>query len=128
MKSEIERLHELFCEYAATDTDQSPQLVLSFFHGVDLLGRGFEEEGFCVVRELHVPRGKFDGMIAGSPCNDWSLANRTHRTYNGTGRQLLREFAPLLTCPNKKRSFQNNGTSNRHRKSKGKNGRSSHRR
>ncbi len=26
------------------------QLVLSVFPGIDLLGRGFEAEGFCVVR------------------------------------------------------------------------------
>ena len=28
------------------------ELVLSLFPGVDLLGRGFEAEGFCVVRRL----------------------------------------------------------------------------
>lgn len=88
--------------------DESQQLVLSFFHGVDLLGRGFEEEGFCVVRageidlgfdvrDLHVPAGKFDGMIAGSPCNDWSLANRTKRTYHGYGRDMLKEFSRVVT-------------------------------
>ena len=26
------------------------ELVLSLFPGIDLLGRGFEAEGFCVVR------------------------------------------------------------------------------
>ncbi len=54
-------------------------LVLSVFPGLDLLGRAFEEEGFCVVRgpdvlwggdirNFHPPAGKFDGVIGGPPC------------------------------------------------------------
>jgi DNA (cytosine-5)-methyltransferase 1 len=54
-------------------------LVLSIFPGIDLLGRAFEEEGFCVVRgpdvlwggdirNWHVPAGRFDGVIGGPPC------------------------------------------------------------
>jgi hypothetical protein len=46
-------------------------LVLSLFPGIDLLGRGFEAENFCVVRgpdilwggdirSFHVPAGRFD--------------------------------------------------------------------
>lgn len=62
-------------------------LVLSLFPGIDLLGRGFEEEGFCVirgpdlvwggdVREFHPPPGRFDGVIGGDPCQAHSsLAN-----------------------------------------------------
>lgn len=26
------------------------QVILSIFPGIDLLGKGFEEQGFCVVR------------------------------------------------------------------------------
>lgn len=54
-------------------------LVLSIFPGIDLLGRAFEEEGFCVVRgpdllwggdikTFHPPAGVFDGVIGGPPC------------------------------------------------------------
>lgn len=62
-------------------------LVLSLFPGIDLLGRGFEEEGFCVVRgpdlvwggdvrEFHPPPARFDGVIGGDPCQAHSsLAN-----------------------------------------------------
>lgn len=54
-------------------------LVLSLFPGIGLLDRAFEEEGFCVVRgpdllwggdirRFHPPRGRFDGVIGGPPC------------------------------------------------------------
>lgn len=54
-------------------------LVLSIFPGIDLLGRAFEEEGYCVVRgpdvlwggnirEFHPPSGVFEGIIGGPPC------------------------------------------------------------
>ena len=59
------------------------KLVLSIFPGIDLLGRAFEEEGFCVVRgpdilwggdirNFHPPSGVFDGVIGGPPCPEWS--------------------------------------------------------
>lgn len=64
------------------------QLVLSLFPGADLLGRAFESAGFTVVRgpdvlwggdirEFHVPRGKFDGIIGGPPCQFASTAALT---------------------------------------------------
>lgn len=54
-------------------------LVLSIFPGIDLLGRAFEEEGYCVVRgpdllwggnikTFHPPAGVFEGIIGGPPC------------------------------------------------------------
>ena len=54
-------------------------LVLSIFPSIDLLGRAFEEEGFCVVRgpdllwggdirKFHPPTGVFEGVIGGPPC------------------------------------------------------------
>ncbi len=81
------------------------QLILSLFHGIDLFGRGFEAEGFCVVRaaekilnfpveDLHLPRRKFNGIIAGSPCQDFSTARRTAPT--GDGERLLKEFSRLV--------------------------------
>jgi len=85
-------------------------LVLSLFPGIDLLGRGFEAEGFCVVRgpdvlwggdirDYHVPSNRFDGVIAGSPCQDFSRKRRTAPTGNGV--QMLAEFARVVTeaCP-----------------------------
>jgi DNA (cytosine-5)-methyltransferase 1 len=54
-------------------------LVLSIFPGA------FEAEGFCVVRgpdvllggdirKFHAPRGRFDGVIGGPPCQSFSVA------------------------------------------------------
>jgi site-specific DNA-cytosine methylase len=63
----------------------SSQVILSLFPGADLWGRAFEELGFCVVRgpdvlwggdirDFHPPRGKFDGIIGGPPCQFASKA------------------------------------------------------
>lgn len=81
------------------------ELVLSIFPGIDLLGRGFEEKGFCVVRgpdklwggdvrDFHPPAQVFDGVIGGSPCQDFSRARRTPPT--GEGLELLAEFARVV--------------------------------
>jgi site-specific DNA-cytosine methylase len=63
------------------------QLVLSLFPGADVLGLGFELEGFCIVqgpdvifgrdvRSFHPPAGRFNGVIGGPPCQSFSsLAN-----------------------------------------------------
>lgn len=62
-------------------------LVLSIFPGIDLLGRAFEEQGYCVVRgpdllwggdirTFHPPSGVFEGVIGGPPCKgDSNLAH-----------------------------------------------------
>lgn len=62
-------------------------LVLSIFPGIGMFDRGFEEEGFCVVRgpdllwggdihDFHPPARVFDGVIGGDPCQSHSsLAN-----------------------------------------------------
>ncbi len=81
-------------------------LVLSLFPGIDLLGRAFEETGFYVVRgpdilwgqdirDFHVLPGKFDGIIGGSPCQDFSNARRSDPT--GEGIELMQEFARVVT-------------------------------
>jgi DNA (cytosine-5)-methyltransferase 1 len=81
-------------------------LILSLFPGIDLLGRGFEAEGFCVVRgpdllwggdirSFHCPAGKFDGVIAGSPCQDFSKKRRVPAT--GYGEEMLKQFARAVT-------------------------------
>lgn len=63
------------------------KLILSIFPGLDVLGMGFEAEGWCVVRgpdvlwgsdirDFHAPPGVFDGVIGGDPCQSHSsLAN-----------------------------------------------------
>jgi DNA (cytosine-5)-methyltransferase 1 len=76
-------------------------LVLSLFPGIDLLGRGFEQEGFCVVRgpdtlfggdvrAFEPFPGRFDGVIGGSPCQDFSRLRRSPPT--GYGLVMLAEF------------------------------------
>jgi DNA (cytosine-5)-methyltransferase 1 len=68
----------------------SDPLVLSLFPGIGLLDRAFEEEGFCVVRgpdllwggdvkTFHPPAGKFDGVIGGPPCQQFSQVNQAAR-------------------------------------------------
>lgn len=58
-------------------------LVLSLFPGIGLLDMAFEEAGFCVVRgpdllwggdirRFHPPAGRFDGVIGGPPCQEFS--------------------------------------------------------
>lgn len=53
--------------------------VLSIFPGIDLFGRAFEQEGYCVVRgpdllwggdikSFHPEAGIFAGLIGGPPC------------------------------------------------------------
>lgn len=81
------------------------ELVLSLFPGVDLLGRGFEAAGFCVVRgpdtlldlrveDFHVPSGHFDGVIGGPPCQNYSDANRSRNTAEGD--RLVLEFLRVI--------------------------------
>src|SRR5690349_16232481 len=81
------------------------QLVLSVFPGIDLLGRAFELEGYCVVRgpdliwggdirDFNAPSGKFDGVIGGSPCQDFSKARRSAPT--GDGLAMIAEFCRVI--------------------------------
>jgi DNA (cytosine-5)-methyltransferase 1 len=89
-------------------TDSRPVtagLILSLFPGIDLLGRGFEMAGYCVVRgpdlifggdirNFHAPAGAFSGVIGGSPCQDFSKRRRSAPT--GYGREMLAEFERLV--------------------------------
>lgn len=63
------------------------KLILSIFPGIDLFGKGFEEQGACIVQaqdkimggdivDFQPPKGRFDGLIGGSPCQDYSKLNR----------------------------------------------------
>ncbi len=81
------------------------ELVLSLFPGIGLLDRGFELAGFCVVRgpdliwggdirSFNPPLGKFDGVIGGSPCQDFSKARRAAPTGNGLA--MIEEFKRVV--------------------------------
>ena len=81
------------------------ELVLSVFTGAGLLDRGFREEGFCVVSagdiltgqdvcEFTAARHKFNGMLLGSPCQDFSKARRTAPT--GYGLKMIEEGKRLI--------------------------------
>jgi hypothetical protein len=82
-----------------------PDLVLSIFPGLDLLGRAFEEHGYCVVRgpdvlwggdvrQFHPPPGRFGGCIGGPPCQSFSpLANLVRaRGYEPRFGNLIPEY------------------------------------
>jgi DNA (cytosine-5)-methyltransferase 1 len=83
-------------------------LILSTFSGTDLFGLGFEENGFCVVsggdiilgnhhdiRHKHYPSGIFSGLIGGSPCQKFSIANRKDRDIE-KGMELVNEFIRVV--------------------------------
>lgn len=78
---------------------------MSLFPGVDVLGRAFTAAGFCVVfgpdllldlrvEDFHGVPGRFDGIIAGPPCQNFSDANRCRDTEEGD--RLLREFLRVV--------------------------------
>jgi DNA (cytosine-5)-methyltransferase 1 len=82
----------------------TPPLVLSLFPGIGLLDMAFELEGFCVVRgpdllwggdvhRFHPPKGRFDGVIGGPPCQIHSSASEIA----GTGKvDLIPEFLRVV--------------------------------
>lgn len=76
-------------------------LVLSLFPGIDLLGKGFEQAEYCVVRGPDLiwggnilsfvpPPETFQGVIGGPPCAPYSKINRNPNLEDG--RKLLDEF------------------------------------
>lgn len=88
----------------------SSELVLSLFPGIDLLGRSFEAEGFCVVagpdvvwgrdiRTFHPPPGAWGGIIGGPPCQTFSaLANLVRaKGYEPTFGNLIPEFERIVS-------------------------------
>ena len=90
--------------------DMQPQdlhnvLILSLFPGIDLLGRAFEHTGFCVVRGPDIitggdirrfspPANRFDGIIGGPPCQDYSKLNRSPGEY---GNEMLQHYRRVVT-------------------------------
>lgn len=80
-------------------------LVLSLFPGIGLLDRGFEDAGFSVVRgpdlifggdirRFSVPSGRFDGIIGGPPCQDFSKARRGIPT--GQGLEMIQHYQRVV--------------------------------
>jgi len=78
------------------------ELVLGLFSGIGLLDSGFERAGYCVVRgpdliyggdvrSFNPPAGKFDGVIGGPPCQDFSKA-RGALAPTGDGLAMLNKF------------------------------------
>lgn len=81
--------------------------LLSLFPGIGLLDKGFEQEGFCVVRgpdlifggdirHFQPPAHKFDGVIGGPPCQQFSGANRTGKA--DLGMEMVNEFVRVVTA------------------------------
>jgi DNA (cytosine-5)-methyltransferase 1 len=79
------------------------RLILSLFPGIGLLDRAFEEAGFCVVRGpdllwggdvrvFHPPRGRFDGVIGGPPCQLFSVMRRLNPKAGEKHGNLIPEF------------------------------------
>jgi len=75
--------------------DMETQVLLSLFPGIDLLGRAFEEHGFCIVRgpdllwggdirAFHPPPGRFDGVVGGPPCQTFSQFRHLYSVTGGT--------------------------------------------
>jgi len=80
-------------------------LVLSLFPGIGLLDKGFESQGFCVVRgpdlifggdirSFSVPSDKFEGVIGGPPCPDFSKARRSVPT--GDGLEMINHYIRIV--------------------------------
>jgi len=79
-------------------------LVLSLFSGVGLLDQAFKEKGFCVVsagdliigqdiRDFKAIPNKFDGVIGGSPCQDFSTLKRNRGNYS---MKMVQEFIRVV--------------------------------
>ncbi len=83
------------------------KLVLSIFSGIDILGKAFEKNSFCVVRapdlnldggdirDFNPPPNKFTGLIGGSPCQDFSRLNRNPKGYS---LEMLNEYIRVVSA------------------------------
>lgn len=80
------------------------KLILSLFPGVGGFCRGFTRSGFTVVRgpdilmgedvrDFNGVSGRFDGIIGGSPCVDYSGLNRNPGTYSD---EMLGEYIRIV--------------------------------
>ena len=90
------------------------ELVLSCFPGVGLLDRAFAAAQFCVVQapdlitggdvcEFAGVPGRFDGIVAGPPCQGFSVANAhrkndDHKSVVNSRRMLQETCRIILEC------------------------------
>jgi DNA (cytosine-5)-methyltransferase 1 len=101
-------------------TSVTQQLILSLFTGVGLLDRAFREAGFVVVsagdliygqdiRHFKGIKGRFDGIIGGSPCQTFSDANRDRPVgENHYGFQMIDEYKRIVNeCDSSWYLFEN---------------------
>jgi len=81
------------------------KLILSLFPGVDLLSKPFEQRGFCIVRgpdllfgsdirQFNAPENRFNGIIAGPLCQEFSALHRTEKT--GYSQAMLNELKRVI--------------------------------
>jgi DNA (cytosine-5)-methyltransferase 1 len=91
---------------AVTTLRPVTELVLSLFPGIDLLGKAFAARGFCVVtgpealfgslvEDFRGLLGRFDGIIGGPACQDFSCARRNIPP-SGHGIAMLRQFLRVV--------------------------------
>lgn len=82
-------------------------LILSIFPGIDILGRAFEEEGYCVVRgpdklwggdirTFHPPANVFEGVIGGPPCQQFSRLRFVNKGRPMKWGNLIPEFERVI--------------------------------
>ena len=93
-----------------TQQEEKYQLILSIFPGAGLLDKAFRDNGFIVVsagdivynidgdiKNFKGIKNKFDGLIGGPRCQDFSKANRNkpdlHSSY---GFEMLQEFKRIV--------------------------------
>lgn len=81
--------------------------MLSIFPGIDILGRAFEEQGYCVVRgpdrlwggdirTFHPPADVFEGIIGGPPCQEFSIVRCLNPGAHGKWGNLIPEFERVV--------------------------------
>ena len=86
------------------------QLILSLCSGIGLLDKAFKQAGFCVVsagdiilgnhydiRDFTGIKGRFDGIIGGTPCPDFSSLKRDRPVLEESyGFEMLMEFKRVV--------------------------------
>jgi DNA (cytosine-5)-methyltransferase 1 len=92
----------------ASPLAQELPLVLSLFPGIGLMDRAFEDHHFCVVRgpdrlwggcvkSFHPPRGRFEGVIGGPPCQAHSgFAAINRAAGNQVAVDMIPEFVRVV--------------------------------
>ena len=83
-------------------------LILSIFPGIGILDKGFEEEGFTIlrgpdpiwggdIRNFHSPAGIFEGVIGGPPCQLFTQMRKFNPNVGKKFGNLIPEFERVVT-------------------------------